>query len=319
MNISGLESNFYLVDNPVYLTASGILTSSIYIEYYLTVYNPNGSIKETSQPQRIYNLNTSVSLDIAPLLKSFMPEPAHNTEYTNLTDFAFYNNSFKGKVTVKEYAYAYYSEGSGEIGTLTRELVVKDTKEATKFFIRGGKRTYDSNQHLSTGNNLIVTNKIPVWGGYPSDLYYTDATDGIKKSNVIPGSLKEERIVKGCDPKYVKFMNSLGGYSYWLFENWETKDRNSNLGDILRRQDILDLGNESEESLTLISKVPNRFINLMKDLIVSKEIYVYDQSVQTWTRLSSDSNDVKENPYDVNTKVKLNFKTYSRYNPSLLW
>ena len=315
MQISGLSSNFYLSDNPIYLTVSNIVADASYIEVFLTKYKSDGSVDSVSTPQKIYNLSTSISLDIAPLVKSFMPEPSHNTNYTNLSQFAFNNNFIKAKITVNEVKYVL---PQGRSDTRGYDATVS-SQSFTKHFIRGGYRTYDSNKNLVVGQNLIVTDVIPAWGGYPVDYYTTNTTSGIVKNNSIPTNLKEERSVKGCNPLYVKFMNSLGGYSYWLFENYENEEGNDNLGSILRQSSILDLGSEYNSDLELISKVPERFMPLMKDLIVSKEIYLYNSEDQTWQRILSNNNKVKTNPFDVNTKVKLKFAIPTRYNPSLLW
>jgi len=65
--------------------------------------------------------------------------------------------------------------------------------------------------------------------------------------------------------------------------------------------------------------VPQRFMPLMKDLIVSPEIYRYEKENQEWHRLSSDNNRITTNPFEVNTKVKLKFNPYSNYNPAVIW
>jgi hypothetical protein len=322
MNLSGLSSNFYLANNPIYLSISGIDDRTPYIDYFISVYDNQGSITSTSKPQRSYNLNNTLSVDIAPLIKSFMSEPNHNTNYTELNPFPFYFNHIKINITVREYEYknTVVSDPEGGLDRLvfSTEIVNTDTI-SNKTFIRGGKRTYDNNINLGNATNLIVTDKIPVWSGLPVDYYYTNLQDGILKTNIIPGELKDERTVKGCESIYVKFLNSLGGYSYWLFENSEVQERNSNLGSIRRQLDVLDLGNESEETITLISKVPQRFMPLMKDLIVSPEIYRYEKENQEWHRLSSDNNRITTNPFEVNTKVKLKFNPYSNYNPAVIW
>jgi len=322
MNLSGLSSNFYLANNPIYLSISGIDDRTPYIDYFISVYDNQGSITSTSKPQRSYNLNNTLSVDIAPLIKSFMSEPNHNTNYTELNPFPFYFNHIKINITVREYEYknTVVSDPEGGLDRLvfSTEIVNTDTI-SNKTFIRGGKRTYDNNINLGNATNLIVTDKIPVWSGLPVDYYYTNLQDGIVKTNIIPGELKDERTVKGCESIYVKFLNSLGGYSYWLFENSEVQERNSNLGSIRRQLDVLDLGNESEETITLISKVPQRFMPLMKDLIVSPEIYRYEKENQEWHRLSSDNNRITTNPFEVNTKVKLKFNPYSNYNPAVIW
>jgi len=321
MVVSGLSSNFYLSDNPIFINISNIASGTSYIEIILTRYNADGSVDVVSTPQKLYNLNNNISLDIAPLVKSFMPEPLHDKNYSNLIQYAFNNNFIKAKVTVNEIKFTYQMAPGTRTtrGNIEGFFVTLSTQSFTNHFIRGGKRTYDSNQNLVAGQNLLVTDTIPIWGGYPVDYYTTNSSSGIVKNNTIPTNLKEERSVKGCNALYVKFMNSLGGYSYWLFENYENEESNDNLGSVLRRISILDLGNDFDSEIELISKIPARYIALMKDLIISKEIYLYNSDAQTWMRILSNNNKIKTNPFDVNTKVKLKFAVPTRYNPSLLW
>ena len=315
MVISGLSSNFYLSDNPIFINVSNIAAGVSYIEIVITRYNTDGSVDVVSTPQKLYNLNNDISLDIAPLVKSFMPEPLHDKNYYNLTQYAFNNNFIKAKVTVNEIKFI-SQRGRDNI----REYYdLLSTQSFTNHFIRGGKRVYDSNQNLVAGQNLLVTDTIPIWVGYPVDYYTTNASSGIVKNNTIPTNLREERSVKGCNALYVKFMNSLGGYSYWLFENYENDESNDNLGSVSRQASILDLGNDFDSEIELISKIPARYIALMKDLIISKEIYLYNSDAQIWMRILSNNNKIKTNPFDVNTKVKLKFAVPTRYNPSLLW
>ena len=95
------------------------------------------------------------------------------------------------------------------------------------------------------------------------------------KSNTIPTELRDYRKIKGCNPTYMKFKNSIGGYSYWLFENWTDETSNSDYGVVEKQNNIYDLGNEEQSKITVFSKVPSRYNAMMSDLIVSEEIYLY--------------------------------------------
>lgn len=310
MNISGIDSNYYLSDNPIFVELSDFETPTKVIEVRVK----NLSTQINSSPLRYYLFDESITIDIAPLVKAMMQEP-------NL--FAPYVQQSIGTVQRLQRNYVHLEFSFIEY---TDPVHIVNLEKRTKTFIRGGKRTYQSNQKTNFGAILSPTEIIPIWPGFPKAYYYIGQVTnhptqytGIVYNSIIPQERTKTLKVKTCDSQYVVFLNSLGGYSHWLFENWETEESSDNIGSILGTRSITDLGNEYEKSIVLISKVPKQFLPLMKDLIVSKEIYLYDPADQSYTRINSDNNKIKENPFDVNYKVKLKFTQYSRYNPALIW
>src|SRR5690606_19872338 len=253
MTVTGLNSDLYYSDNPIYITFSGINIKTKYIE----IFPMGGDIN----PLRLYNHGRSeITMDISPMVKLAFPDVSHNTDYTTLTPFIVANNWVKITFVIS----AVYKSGQ-----------VVPSPSLTRTFVKGGKRTYQPNQNTSNNTPLTPSEKIPQWGGYPVDYYYFDTLKQMTKSNVIPIGLKEIRKIKGCDPLYVKFKNLQGGYSYWLFENWSNDDGNKNLGTIEQRNRLIDLGNTLDPSIEAISKVPKRFFPIIRDLIASNEIYIY--------------------------------------------
>lgn len=319
MNVNGISSNYYLTDNPIFVNLSNIDFSTDHV----AIFARNTRTQEVSVPMNYYPYgNQNLNIDIAPLVKSMMSEPDHAPPLKAV---------FSAQPQFGQKLFESYFNGN----LITLEITFRERTSSTSFydekrtrtFIRGGKRTYQSNQNLSYGDILSPTSIIPTWRGYPAAYYLIGRIDtettigplGVVKSIRIPADKRKNLKVKGCNPQYVKFLNSLGGYSYWLFENWETEETNDNLGGILRRNEVLDLGNSYDKSVKLTSKIPKEFLPLIKDLIVSKEIYLYDRENQDYIRVSSEKNRVKENPFSVNFKVDLKFKLHNRYNPSLTW
>lgn len=299
MTVTGLNSDLYYSDNPIYITFSGINIKTRYIEYFPFGIDIN--------PIRLYVAGqNSITTDISQLVKLCFPDVPHNTDYTTLTPFIVLNNWVKLTFIIKEV----YKSG--------QEVPITSI---SKTFVKGGKRTYDSNQNTSVLTALSPSSIIPQWGGYPIDYYYFNANKQMTKANVLPSLLKatkEIRKIKGCDPLYIKFKNLNGGYSYWLFENWESEQGNKNLGTIERVTSLVDLGNETDFSITAISKVPKRFYPIIADLIFSNEIYIYLGN-NKWEQITSDNNKTTQNLFNENEKVKLKFKRHHRLNPTLLW
>jgi hypothetical protein len=126
------------------------------------------------------------------------------------------------------------------------------------------------------------------------------------------------RRIKGNNNIYLKFLNQKGGYSYWLFESYGEKETNTPLGYLVNTSNnLLDLGNESKSDLQIYSKIPKEYRNFPKDLIVSSDIYAYQNSA--WKKIFLKSNNIEfdniKKVYTVNFNIDLNY----RFNPSLLW
>ena len=190
MTITGLNSDLYYSDNPIYVTVTGLGTNTNYIEYFSV------SSDVGINPIKLYaNGRTSLTFDISPFIKISIPNVPHNTNYSTLTPFVVANNWIKQSFVFKQ--------------VLNNGLTTQQT--LTKTFIKGGKRTYDSNTNTSTNKPLVPVATIPQWGGFPIDYYYMNTAKQMVKSNVIPSAIKDVKKIKGCDPLYVKFKNSLGG------------------------------------------------------------------------------------------------------------
>lgn len=307
MTITGLNSDLYFANNPIFIRFNDISADVKYIEYFTQL--------SDIDPVRIYTHGrTTITVDIAPLIKLTFPRLPHNTDYSSIDPIPVNNNCSNVTLIFK---------------VVTKSGLEIYLTQINKTFIRGGKRTYESNQNWSINRSLlpdnifpesnafIPINMIPRWGGYPIDYYYFDENKVMMKSNILPTDRTENREIKGCNPVYVKFINSVGGYSYWLFENSERVEKIKNLGIVERQNDFLDLGNTLDEEINVTSKVPRKYMNWMFDLISSNEIYIYIRA-NKWEKVKSDSNNVNQNLFNTNEKVKIKFNKVHRYNPTLI-
>lgn len=136
---------------------------------------------------------------------------------------------------------------------------------------------------------------LPIWQGFPhsTSVLNCDASvfgitrvldyDGTTEQPVTM-DYSDEFITDNCDGVYIKFLNSKGGYSYWLFSHVfieETKVKS--LGQITNHWDVRalattdshSLGYKSKDTLSLFSRVKNKYVPEMRDILDSTEIYLY--------------------------------------------
>ena len=192
-----------------------------------------------------------------------------------------------------------------------------------KTFIRGFKRE-NSKEAFTIPVNTILSpvEKIPYWTSYPTGKFYINIGNYIICEPIIvnPNEFKLMPTPSNCDPFYIRFLNSLGGYSFWLFNAWEWNTSSKSKGvvnDLLERHS---LGFTEDNTVNLDARVKREFFPLMKDLIVSPMIQVYNKfGADKWLKIDLKSSSFKENNYEdlieFNCTVDLNLGN----NPQVLW
>lgn len=287
----------YLINNDIILTIESLVQVP-----FITLQFNNLTNQEQSGTSRHYlGADNKITLNISPYIKSLFSYPNGGSDYSTTGQLMPNVNTIRISMNF---------EGNFNPYTIT------------KSFVRGGKRSNSYNQTLNTSTWLTPSDKIPVWNGYPVAGYYLTTENSVrtivkKLDNEIPSTLKDVRRQKGCNPLYVKFLNQMGGYSYWLFDSSTETESNANLGSFIRNKDLADLGNTSESKIQATGKVPSEYIEIIKDLGVSPEIYIYREG--NWMRVLSNNSPVMVDDNKRSYNVKVNFSPEYRFNPSLLW
>lgn len=302
MTITGLEGNGYLINNPIIVSVSG----SDVLRLELNILNQQNG-KSVTLPNLYPNpSNQLITFNLDDVIKGLFTEPFHNEEYISTTPITLINNSNKF--------------------TITFNLVILggsvETQTVNKTFIRGGKYNDLRNQKIPSNSFLTPTPITPIFTGYPFSFYYLNSDYKVEKLNqtvgLYPQSPFEYVREKGCNGKYIVFLNHLGGYSYWLFDNFEDEASSSNLGIINNGFDNKDLGNIYDNSFKVFGKIPERFYPLMRDLILSPDIWIWQKETQSWKRIYSDGNKWVANGAKTAYKVDYKFSDFNNYNPALL-
>lgn len=278
-----LNLNGYLINNEIWFN----ITADLPVVYF-KVFLQNLSNGKTSTSFISYtDANNSSKVNIQSVVKSLFDVP-------NGTD----NNASQVRITI-----------TSNDGT---------SINFTKAFVRGGLRTNEINQNTTPNKRLRISQNIPVWLGFPVTESFLNPDYSITTNEILNISEIEYKRSKGCNNIYVKFLNQMGGYSYWVFESYSEKETGTNLGSLISGvNSLLDLGSESISSLEVFSKIPKEYKQYAKDFIVSPDVYVYQNA--NWKKVITKNNSIEVDNIKKVYSVTFNLSLEYRFNPSLLW
>jgi len=306
MIIKGLELNGYYTNNPLYIEVSDLINNK-YIEVTLV----NNGVNSVTY--KLYSdLQGKVLINIASMVRVMLPLPVANADYSTETNENTVNEL---SITIKE----------TKTDNTTSEQVF------TKKFVRGGKLGNLINQTSSTGKTLVNSNKLPIWKDRPVALYYMTSDFVIRKLPLlnVTGSYFDSthqiqielQTTRYTDGVYLKFLNSLGGYSYWNFERSSTKLKTDSIGyyvtPTITGEQVTDMGQEVQEESTVESVVKAEYIGIIQDLITSSEVYKYDGD-NNWERIILDGNSLTSNPVKKVYDVSISYKRHDTFTPTTL-
>lgn len=305
MIIKGLELNGYYINNPLYIEVSDLINTK-YIEVTLA-FAGSSSVVYKLYP----DLNGKVLVNLASMVRVMLPLPVANTDYVNNTTE---NTVHELSITIKEYK---------TDNSITEQSFVKK-------FVRGGKIGNLINQVAQVGVTLTNSTKLPVWRNRPVALY--DMTKDLivgKHPIVVNTNFYDDgynidievQTTRYVDGVYLKFLNSLGGYSYWNFERNSTKIKSDSIGyyvtPSITGEVVNDMGQEVSEESTAESVVKAEYIGIIQDLITSSEVYKFDDD-NSWERIILDGNSLTLNPVKKVYDVSISFKRHNTFTPSTL-
>lgn len=156
--------------------------------------------------------------------------------------------------------------------------------------------------------NLTIENLLPIMTGF-NNLKVT--------SNELDYFIELEKISDNCDGHYFKWVNELGGWSYWLFPFGNRNRRTRDLGELNNDFNNLDittsptvqLGKTSNDTIQLTSDVVNEKESIVLNSIIdSPKIYLFTgqpfakANFNDWLEVSLTTSDIRI----VNAKEKLN-------------
>lgn len=282
MDILGLENNYYLSGNDIWIQVSNFPKIPIRLELKCT----NNITGATLPIFRLYaDINNVFKFNISQTIRPIQPYPVYNPINTM--------SEYKLEFTV------IFEDNTQESTTLN------------KYFIRGGRVKNNVDEWYLTNDYKLVIAKWVEWRGItlpgnPKKIMSSLLVDYIPAAT----DIFRMNLMSGCNAKIIRFLNSLGGYQFWIFETYEikpkvkAKDVISQIPMRLRADIIRNIGTDTVTEITLKTKTPTELQPIILDLIQSPEIEMYDplgtDEASRWQRLQlSNNNDAVYNSNDM--------------------
>lgn len=291
MTINGLENNYYLTQNDIWVKINGFteVVSKVILEF-----------KNLTTSEELKGFECSASPDndcffnVCFPVRALMPEPNH-IAVNSL-------QSFQIKVTAK----------------FKNTTLPDDISTITKYFIRGGRNKQGQKEwYLNNGDFLVNDYWISggnSWAALSTPLKISSGVL-VEDSTYSKTITQEER--KACDGKVLKYLNSLGGYEYFYFDRYEVSTKTkpdktiNRITDRLRKDNFQNIGYEETKTITLHAYTEIKLQPNFLELIRSPHILMYDingnDNDSSWLLLRLDDNSYVFNNYEKAYENKVTF------------
>ncbi len=290
MTINGLENNYYLTQNDIWVVINGFteVVSKVVLDF-----------KNLTTGEELNGFECSSSLDndcafnVCFPVRALMPEPDH----INVNSL----QSFQIKATAK----------------FKNTALPDEILTITKYFIRGGRDKSGINEwYLNDGSSLVVNKWISSGKSWTAPTLPLKISGGnLIEDTSIQNITQEEK--KTCNGILIKYLNSLGCYQYFYFDRYEFKNKTkasktvSRITNRLRKDNFQNIGYTETKSLTLYSFTEKLLQPNFEDLINSLHIFYFDangtDTDSSWHLIKLDDNSSTWNNYENSFENKAEF------------
>ena len=250
-----IQNALYFVNNPIVVRREEPNTKKVIINVTESKSGKTASVE-------VYPKSDNFEYDISYLLSSFYD----NLEQNNQTFGVLLQNQILDLTIRITY--------ERTIGKLYETYYIKT--------IRGGFADDRINIYKTSDFDLSITDKIPIWAG--KQIIYSRTIDNFS-SVIVQTPADESKLERmptlGCNSIYIVFLNHLGGYSSWLFEDFDIR-RKSDKTDLINDKfstyikKYKTTGNKVDYSISVKSKVDKKWQPIMHSLAISPVVFVYD-------------------------------------------
>lgn len=317
VEVTGIPYEMYFINNPIWVE---IINAEMFQKIDLEIfdyYNPINSYDLTFDV-----FNGKVIFDLSIIVKAMMELPRYDQRFESA---GLNLNRIRLQLNFSGY-------NIGDEPTLIQQLA--------RSFVRGGLYA-GNNINVQDGAELIESERVPVWTGYPSMFAEVVGTE-IVVSSLPPSDKRVLMRQVGCNPIYLAWLNSKGGYSFWLFTNWSAnlKSDKADTLDFYRQghnsQNFMSLGNESTYSLTVETRAVRSFFFHLKSLANSPDVWVFNSesimqyfgnvnqnmppiTASGWMRIHNNGNNFNWNGHEDAKDVSFDFDFVKSENRQVIW
>lgn len=317
VEVLNIPYEIYYINNPIWVE---VVNLQNFDKVDLEIFDVNNSNNTYSLTFDVFN--DTVIFDLAIIVKAMMELPRYDQRFESA---GLNLNRIRLQMNFSAYQI-------GDEPTLIQQLA--------RSFIRGGLYA-GNNINVQDGAELIESEKVPVWNGFPSMFAEIVGTE-IEVSNLPPSDKRVLMKQIGCNPIYLGWLNSKGGYSFWLFENWNAtlKTDKADTLDFYRQghlsQNFMSLGNESTYNLSVETRVAREFYFHLKSLVNSPDVWVFNSepimqyfgninqnmppiTASGWMRIHNNGNSFNWNGHEEVKEVSFDFDFIKSENRQVIW
>ena len=307
MTITGLENNYYLSGNDIWIQVDDLDTpANIPLKLELECSNTStgqslGLLKLYPSPGKVFRFNVSLPI------RALQPEPDHIT----LNTMQLYSIKFTLSFAADP---------------ITEVVPPIQIISLDKYFIRGGRDKRATDEWYLTPTSPLIVGDWIKWTGITLP-GFAKRIQGSEIVDFVPSDAYEMMVPGLCDYRIIKFLNSLGAYQYYVFEGHEIQTDSKPKKNIsrptyrLREDRSRSLGTETEEVIVLKTKTPGAIQVVIQDLIKSQDVLLYepsgDDAQSRWMRLELMSNDAFKSTKDGSYQNELKFRFPNYINRDL--
>lgn len=287
MTITGLDNNYYLCRNDIWIKVSQENAKNLEIKV-------KNIVSEKELTFRLQPINNEYYFNISlPIRALFEPINHLSNPLNTMQEFSI-------EVT------GYQQEGEKKI-TFRKQFI---------YGFKEKQNAKNENWYLSMGD-VLHSGVVPFFNVVAPIHYYKITEFGVVHYYPTADAIMGVNVKDRCSSVVVKFLNSLGGYSYYAFESFEKKTKvksGKSIGKIathLNKSKFGSLENEIETTIEFQTKTPENLQPLFRELIISHDVYMFVSGGNTeddrWIKLKPENNDILYNSWDFSYENKISF------------
>ena len=180
--------------------------------------------------------------------------------------------------------------------------------------MRGGvDRWQRENWFLQNGEPLIINSWV-IFNGVNNPFNPQRIEDNLIVE-FTPTTFENISIRNVCQSVIIKWLNSLGGWQFWVFEANQTEfkskagDTSQLVSNRLSQDNFQNLQVEVTKEMEVFTNAPMHLEPIIEDLLSAIEVFLYDEdSEDSWQRLKITDNSIIHNTWDFSFQASLKFK-----------